>query len=176
MQVIATALDEVKLIVPKVFRDERGYFFESWQQQKFAELVAPIHFVQDNQSLSVKGTLRGLHWQDQHPQDKLISVLQGEIFDVAVDIRKDSPTYGKWVGEVLSSDNHKQMFIPKGFAHGFYVLSETALVSYKCSDFYHPASERCIRWDDPVLAIDWPLARSPLISEKDNLGMAFVDL
>lgn len=176
MQVIATALDEVKLIVPKVFRDERGYFFESWQQQKFAELVAPIHFVQDNHSLSVKGTLRGLHWQDQHPQDKLISVLQGEIFDVAVDIRKDSPTYGKWLGEFLSSDNHKQMFIPKGFAHGFYVLSETALVSYKCSDFYHPASERCIRWDDPVLAIDWPLSRSPLISEKDNLGMAFVDL
>lgn len=176
MQVIATALDEVKLIVPKVFRDERGYFFESWQQQKFAELVAPIHFVQDNQSLSVKGTLRGLHWQDQHPQDKLISVLQGEIFDVAVDIRKDSPTYGKWLGEFLSSDNHKQMFIPKGFAHGFYVLSETALVSYKCSDFYHPASERCIRWDDPALAIDWPLSRSPLISEKDSLGMAFLDL
>ncbi|AZQ11091.1 dTDP-4-dehydrorhamnose 3,5-epimerase [Shewanella khirikhana] len=176
MQVIATALNEVKLIVPKVFRDDRGYFFESWQQQKFAELVAPIHFVQDNHSLSVKGTLRGLHWQEQHPQDKLISVLQGDIFDVAVDIRKDSPTYGKWVGEILSSDNHKQMFIPKGFAHGFYVLSETAMVSYKCSDFYHPASERCIRWDDPVLAIHWPLSSSPLISEKDNLGMAFVDL
>lgn len=176
MQVIATALNEVKLIVPKVFRDERGYFFESWQQQKFAELVAPIHFVQDNHSLSVKGTLRGLHWQEQHPQDKLISVLQGDIFDVAVDIRKGSPTYGKWVGELLSSDNHKQMFIPKGFAHGFYVLSETAMVSYKCSDFYHPTSERCIRWDDPVLAIDWPLSSSPLISEKDNLGMAFVDL
>lgn len=174
MQVLATAITEVKIIVPKVFRDERGYFLESWQQERFAELVAPVDFVQDNLSLSVKGTLRGLHWQEEQPQDKLISVIQGEIFDVAVDICKDSPTYGKWVAEVLSADNHKQMFIPKGFAHGFYVLSDTAIVHYKCSDYYHPASERCLRWDDPTLAIEWPLDGEPLISAKDAAGLSFM--
>lgn len=118
MQVLTTAINEVKLIIPSVFEDERGYFFESWQQQRFAELVAPVTFVQDNQSLSKRGTLRGLHWQEAHPQDKLISVLSGTIFDVAVDIRPESPTYGKWVGETLSAENHRQLFIPKGFAHG----------------------------------------------------------
>ncbi|MBT1442993.1 dTDP-4-dehydrorhamnose 3,5-epimerase [Shewanella sp. JM162201] len=174
MQVLATAITEVKIIVPKVFQDERGYFLETWQHARFKELVAPVDFVQDNLSLSVKGTLRGLHWQEEQAQDKLISVVQGEIFDVAVDIRKESPTYGKWVAEVLSADNHKQMFIPKGFAHGFYVLSDTAMVHYKCSDYYHPKSERCLRWDDPTLAIEWPLDGEPLISAKDAAGLCFM--
>ncbi|QYJ74029.1 dTDP-4-dehydrorhamnose 3,5-epimerase [Shewanella sp. FJAT-52076] len=173
MQVLTTAINEVKLIIPKVFEDERGYFFESWQQQRFAQLVAPVSFVQDNQSLSQKGTLRGLHWQEEHPQDKLISVLSGAIFDVAVDIRPESPTYGKWVGETLSAENHRQLFIPKGFAHGFYVLSETAIVSYKCSDFYHPEAERSIRWDDPTLAIQWPVQGLPLLSVKDAGAQLF---
>ncbi|QYK03904.1 dTDP-4-dehydrorhamnose 3,5-epimerase [Shewanella zhangzhouensis] len=173
MQVLTTAINEVKLIIPKVFEDERGYFFESWQQQRFAEIIAPVTFVQDNQSLSQRGTLRGLHWQEQHPQDKLISVLSGAIFDVAVDIRPESPTYGKWVGETLSAENHRQLFIPKGFAHGFYVLSETAIVSYKCSDFYHPEAECSIRWDDPTLAIQWPIDGPPLLSAKDAVAPLF---
>ncbi|ABM00443.1 dTDP-4-dehydrorhamnose 3,5-epimerase [Shewanella amazonensis] len=173
MQVLTTAINEVKLIIPSVFEDERGYFFESWQQQRFAELVAPVTFVQDNQSLSKRGTLRGLHWQEAHPQDKLISVLSGTIFDVAVDIRPESPTYGKWVGETLSAENHRQLFIPKGFAHGFYVLSESAIVSYKCSDFYHPEDERSIRWDDPSLAIQWPIEGLPLLSAKDAMAPLF---
>ncbi|WP_372872358.1 dTDP-4-dehydrorhamnose 3,5-epimerase [Shewanella sp.] len=173
MLVTDTRIPDVKIITPQVFRDERGYFFESWQRERFADLVATVDFVQDNQSLSVKGSLRGLHWQEQHPQDKLISVLSGEIYDVAVDIRKGSSTYGQWVGERLSGENHRRMFIPKGFAHGFYVLSDSALVSYKCSDFYHPASERCIRWDDPTLAIDWPLQGAPVISSKDAAGLNF---
>ncbi|MCL2919620.1 dTDP-4-dehydrorhamnose 3,5-epimerase [Shewanella litorisediminis] len=173
MQVLTTAINEVKLIIPRVYEDERGYFFESWQQQRFADMIAPVTFVQDNQSLSKKGTLRGLHWQEEHPQDKLISVLSGAIFDVAVDIRPESPTYGKWVGETLSAENHRQLFIPKGFAHGFYVLSETAIVSYKCSDFYHPESERSIRWDDPNLAIEWPIKGPPLLSAKDALAAPF---
>lgn len=173
MQVLTTAINEVKLIIPRVFEDERGYFFESWQQQRFAELVAPVTFVQDNQSLSKRGTLRGLHWQEAHPQDKLISVLSGAIFDVAVDIRPESPTYGKWVWETLSAENHRQLFIPKGFAHGFYVLSESAIVSYKCSDFYHPEAERSIRWDDPSLAIQWPIEGLPLLSAKDAMAPLF---
>ncbi|VVD61328.1 dTDP-4-dehydrorhamnose 3,5-epimerase [Pandoraea capi] len=177
MQLIATALPDVMLVEPKVFGDSRGYFFESFNQRNFNEALGQTHtFVQDNQSSSVRGVLRGLHYQVRQPQGKLVRVLSGEIYDVAVDLRQGSPTFGKWGGEVLSAENKKQLWIPAGFAHGFVVTSETAEVLYKTTDYWAPQFERCIRWDDPTLAIPWPLdGITPIVSDKDRQGMLFTD-
>jgi dTDP-4-dehydrorhamnose 3,5-epimerase len=164
----ATVLPEIILITPDVYRDERGHFFETYQARRYANHGIPDNFVQDNVSHSTKGVLRGLHYQSGKPQGTLVWIVQGEVFDVAVDIRRGSPTFGKWVGMTLSSQQYSQIFIPKGFAHGFYVTSETAIVMYKCTDYYFPHEERGIRWDDPALAIDWPTA-DPILSRKDRL-------
>jgi dTDP-4-dehydrorhamnose 3,5-epimerase len=165
-----TRLPEVILIEPDVFRDDRGYFLETWRQDKYGQGGIPETFVQDNHSYSIHGTLRGLHAQLQHPQGKLVRAILGEIFDVAVDIRPDSPTFGQWVGEVLSGDNFRQLWVPAGFAHGFAVLSETAHVQYKCTDFYNRDDEIGILWNDPRIGVDWPLDRigDPLLSPKDS--------
>lgn len=167
MKVIPTMLDGVFILEPKVFGDHRGFFLESYQEQRYREGGIEVTFVQDNISFSVRNTLRGLHYQNPRGQAKLVQALQGEIFDVAVDIRKGSPTFGKWAGAVLSSENHRQFFIPAGFAHGFCVLSDTALFMYKCSDYYSPGDEGGVRWDDPQLAIDWPV-QNPILSERDQ--------
>jgi dTDP-4-dehydrorhamnose 3,5-epimerase len=169
MKVIPTAIPDVLIIEPKVFGDERGFFFESFNQANFeAAINQQVNFVQDNHSKSVQNVLRGLHYQIQQPQGKLVRVVQGEVFDVAVDIRKSSPTFGKWVGEVLSADNKKQLWVPEGFAHGFVVLSETAEFLYKTTDYYAPEFERSIAWDDPDIAIKWPLDVEPTLSAKDQ--------
>lgn len=172
MKAARLAIPDVVLIEPKVFGDSRGFFFESFNQKAFNEATGTNHqFVQDNHSRSAKGVLRGLHYQIQQPQGKLVRVAQGAVFDVAVDIRKSSPTFGQWVGEVLSADNHRQLWVPPGFAHGFMVLSETAEFLYKTTDYYAPVYERCIVWDDPDLAIDWPnIGMAPLLSAKDFAG------
>ena len=172
MKVTRLAIPDVVLIEPKVFGDARGFFFESFNQKAFNEATGTNHqFVQDNHSRSSKGVLRGLHYQIQQPQGKLVRVVRGAVFDVAVDIRKSSPTFGQWVGEVLSADNHRQLWVPPGFAHGFMVLSETAEFLYKTTDYYAPVYERCIVWDDPDLAIDWPnIGMAPLLSAKDFAG------
>lgn len=177
MQLIATAIADVKVVEPKVFGDSRGYFFESFNQRQFDEALGErLTFVQDNQSRSARGVLRGLHYQVRQPQGKLVRVLQGEIYDVAVDIREGSPTFGKWVAEVLSAENKRQLWIPAGFAHGFVVTSESAEVLYKTTDYWAPQHERCIRWDDPTLAIAWPLdGVTPIVSDKDKVGMLFAD-
>ncbi|MCD4763373.1 MAG: dTDP-4-dehydrorhamnose 3,5-epimerase [Desulfobacterales bacterium] len=167
MNIITTSLEGVLIIEPKVFKDNRGFFMETYNQNKYQKSGINRRFVQDNLSYSVCGTLRGLHFQIKHPQAKLVQVITGEIFDVAVDIRKDSPTFGKWTGVVLSAQNKRQMFIPEGFAHGFCVLSETAHFSYKCSDFYAPGDEGGIIWSDPDIGIKWPV-KEPVISEKDK--------
>ena len=163
------------VIEPAVFGDERGYFMETYNYNDFAEAGIDCKFVQDNQSSSIKGVLRGLHYQINHPQDKLVRVVNGEVFDVAVDLRKDSPTFGKWYGEILSAENKKQFFIPKNFAHGFLVLSETAEFFYKVTDFYHPNDEGGIRWDDPDIGIDWPLKGidEVILSDKDKVQQSF---
>ena len=173
MNVIRTAIPEVVLIEPKVFGDARGFFFESFNQKAFNDATGTNHqFVQDNHSRSAQGVLRGLHYQIQQPQGKLVRVVRGAVIDVAVDIRKSSPTFGQWVAEELSEDNHRQLWVPPGFAHGFVVLSEMAEFLYKTTDYYAPAFERCIAWDDPTLAIDWKLAgRQPLLSAKDAQGL-----
>ena len=173
MNVIRTAIPEVVLIEPKVFGDARGFFFESFNQKAFNEATGTNHqFVQDNHSRSAQGVLRGLHYQIQQPQGKLVRVVRGAVIDVAVDIRKSSPTFGQWVAEELSEDNHRQLWVPPGFAHGFVVLSEMAEFLYKTTDYYAPAFERCIAWDDPTLAIDWKLSgRQPLLSAKDAQGL-----
>ena len=176
MNIIDTKFDEVKILEPRVFKDERGFFQENWHQKKFKQKVADVDFVQDNYSRSIKGTLRGLHFQRQQPQGKLMQVLVGEIYDVVVDVRSGSETYGQWFGVTLSAENHRQLWIPAGFAHGFYVLSDTVDCLYKCTDFYHPESEVCIKWDDPELAIDWPIERQPLLSEKDQQSIMFTNL
>lgn len=164
-------IPDVVLVRPQVFGDARGYFFESWEARKFAAAGLDIHFVQDNYSRSIQGTLRGLHYQLQQPQGKLVRVTSGEVYDVAVDIRRSSPTFGRYVATVLSADNKHQLWIPPGFAHGFYVLSEYAEFFYKCSDFYAPQYERTLRWDDATVAIPWPLGgRAPLLSPKDQQG------
>ncbi|EON12413.1 MULTISPECIES: dTDP-4-dehydrorhamnose 3,5-epimerase [Pandoraea] len=177
MQLISTAIPAIKVIEPKVFGDSRGYFFESFNQRNFNDALGEtLTFVQDNQSRSARGVLRGLHYQIKQPQGKLVRVLHGEIYDVAVDIREGSPTFGKWVTEVLSAENKKQLWIPAGFAHGFVVTSETAEVLYKTTDYWAPQFERCIRWDDPTLAIPWPLdGITPVVSDKDRQGMSFSD-
>ncbi len=174
MKVTPFAIPEIVLIEPKVFGDERGFFFESFNQARFEETVGrEINFVQDNHSRSVKNVLRGLHYQIQQPQGKLVRVVQGEVFDVAVDLRKSSPTFGRWVGQVLSAENKHQLWIPEGFAHGFVVLSDTAEFLYKTTDYYAPAHERCLLWNDPVLNIQWPLGIAPVLSAKDTQGKPF---
>jgi dTDP-4-dehydrorhamnose 3,5-epimerase len=176
MNVTDTAIPEVKLIEPRVFDDSRGYFFESFNAARFAEAIgSATDFVQDNQSMSSRGVLRGLHYQVQQVQAKLVRVVQGEIHDVAVDLRKSSPTFGQHVGVNLSAENHLQLWIPEGFAHGFYVRSETAIVIYKTTDYYSPEGERSLLWNDPDLAIDWsmPAGESPSISDKDLRALSF---
>jgi dTDP-4-dehydrorhamnose 3,5-epimerase len=172
-----TALEGVLVVEPKVFGDARGFFFESWNQAAFDAAVGrKVIFVQDNHSLSAQGVLRGLHYQSPHPQGKLVRVTRGAVFDVAVDLRRGSPTFGRWAGETLSADNRRQLWIPEGFAHGFYVLSAEAEFLYKTTDLWHPEAERCIRWDDPALGIDWPLeGRAPLVSAKDAAGLRFAE-
>jgi dTDP-4-dehydrorhamnose 3,5-epimerase len=173
MEFTATQIPDVMVIDPVVYEDARGFFMDTWQEQKFHEAGINARFVQDSHSRSAHGALRGLHYQVSQPQGKLIRVIQGEAFDVAVDIRKSSPTFGQWVGEVLSAGNRKLIWIPPGFAHGFLVLSEFADFEYKLTDFYAPEHERSIRWDDPDIAINWPLAdgQEPLLSEKDAAGL-----
>jgi dTDP-4-dehydrorhamnose 3,5-epimerase len=174
MKATSLAIPEVFLIEPKVFGDDRGFFFESFNQARFEDAIGrKAYFVQDNHSRSVKGVLRGLHYQIQQPQGKLVRVTQGEVFDVAVDLRKSSPTFGHWVGEILSAENKKQLWVPEGFGHGFVVLSETAEFLYKTTDYYAPAHERCIIWNDPDLAISWPIGQMPMLSGKDAQGAAF---
>ena len=176
MKVTPTALPEVMLIEPKVFGDERGFFYESFNQTRFNELVSgDWNFVQDNHSKSARGVLRGLHYQLQQPQGKLVRVVAGEVFDVAVDVRRSSKYFGRWVGVRLSSQNHHQLWVPPGFAHGFVVLSETAEFLYKTTDFWHQASERSIRWNDPELAIDWQVAVQPTLATKDSQAPLFRD-
>ena len=173
MTVTPTAIPDVLIIEPKVFGDARGFFYESFNGRAFDEAVGRhVEFVQDNHSRSSKGVLRGLHYQIQQPQGKLVRVARGAVFDVAVDVRKSSPTFGKWVGVELSEDNHRQLWVPPGFAHGFLVLSETAEFLYKTTDYYAPAFERSIRWDDPGLAIAWPLFNAPQLSAKDAAGQS----
>ncbi|STY28954.1 dTDP-6-deoxy-D-glucose-3,5-epimerase RmlC [Legionella wadsworthii] len=169
MNIIDTKIPEIKIIEPRVYGDDRGFFYESFQAVRYKELIG-IHdnFVQDNLSRSSRGVLRGLHYQSQQVQGKLVTVLAGEVFDVAVDIRVGSPTFGSWVGVVLSGENKRQIWIPKGFAHGFYVLSPTADFFYKCTDYYHPESELSIHYLDPQLDIDWPIEESLQLSEKDQ--------
>jgi len=167
-----TLLREVVLIEPKLMEDARGSFMETWEARKFAAAGVAPSFVQDNHSSSRRGVLRGLHYQLHQPQGKLVRVVAGEVFDVAVDLRRSSPTFGRWVGEVLSSSNNRILWIPPGFAHGFLTMSEQAEFVYKCTDFYDPASERTLRWDDPDVAIDWPISQQlqPMLSDKDRNG------
>ena len=174
MKIIQTSLSEVFMIEPKVFEDERGFFFESYQKEKFSEVGIPFDFVQDNHSKSQQGTLRGLHYQIQQPQGKLVRAVLGEIFDVAVDIRKNSPTFGKWAGDYLSSTNRRMLWVPPGFAHGFYVTSPEAEVLYKATDYYAPQWERTIVWNDPAIGINWPIGDTrPILSPKDAAGRLF---
>lgn len=176
MNIIPTAIPEVLLIEPRVFGDDRGFFFESFNSRLFNEAVGrEVNFVQDNHSRSVQGVLRGLHYQIVQPQGKLVRAVIGSVFDVAVDMRKGSPTYGQWVGEVLSAENKRMLWVPEGFAHGFQVLSETADFLYKTTDFYAPQHERCVIWNDPTLAIEWPADVMPRLSQKDELGAKFLD-
>lgn len=176
MNVIDTAIAEVKIIEPKVFGDERGFFYESFNQARFeATIGRSVSFVQDNHSRSAKGVLRGLHYQLQQAQGKLVRCTLGEVFDVVVDIRHSSPTFGQWVGVSLSAENKRQLWVPEGFAHGFLVVSEVAECLYKTTDYYAPAHERAIRWDDAQLGISWPLAAAPALSAKDASASSFSD-
>jgi dTDP-4-dehydrorhamnose 3,5-epimerase len=171
MKATPLAIPDVFLIEPTVFGDERGFFFESFNQARFEDAIGKsVQFVQDNHSRSVKNVLRGLHYQIQQPQGKLVRVVQGEVFDVAVDLRKSSKTFGQWVGEILSAENKHQLWIPEGFAHGFVVLSETAEFLYKTTDYYAPAFERSILWNDPATGIRWPINDAPQLSGKDQQG------
>jgi dTDP-4-dehydrorhamnose 3,5-epimerase len=176
VKVTPLALPEILLVEPTLHRDGRGFFLEAYHEARYRALGIDVPFVQDNQSRSTRGTLRGLHWQtDPHPQAKLVRVLWGEIFDVAVDVRRGSPTFGRWVGATLSGENFLQMYVPVGFAHGFCVISDVADVAYKCSDIYDPQSERGLAWDDPDLAIDWPV-REPVLSQRDQRHPRLADL
>ena len=177
MNIIPTAIADVLIIEPRRFGDDENYFFESFNQKEFEEATGiNTEFVQDNHSKSAKGVLRGLHYQVHNPQGKLVRVTQGAVFDVSVDIRPESRTYGKWVGEILSADNKRQVWIPPGLAHGFLVLTDTAEFLYKTTDYYAPAHERCIAWNDPTLAIAWPdIGMAPLLSAKDKLGGRFAE-
>lgn len=175
MKVTPLEIPDVLLIEPRVFGDERGFFFESFNQKKFEDATGvSVEFVQDNHSKSCKSVLRGLHYQVKYPQGKLVRVVAGEVFDVAVDIRRGSPTFCKWIGEKLSADNKKQLWIPPGFAHGFLVLSDSAEFLYKTTEYWYPEFERCIKWNDPDLNIDWQGVADPIVSEKDSKGSNLV--
>lgn len=174
MKVIQTEIPEVIVLEPPVFADSRGYFLETYQQKKYADAGIPKPFVQDNQSYSTKNVLRGLHFQLRYPQGKLVRVTQGMVFDVAVDIRRDSPTFGKWHGEILSAENKRQMYIPENFAHGFCVLSDSAEFLYKCTDFYVPGDEAGSSWNDPQIGIKWPICE-PILSAKDAALPSLLD-
>lgn len=175
MEFISTDLPGLFLVAPRVFGDHRGYFFESFRQDLFEKYIGPIHFVQDNESMSKKGILRGLHFQKPpYSQGKLVRVVQGAVWDVAVDIRKNSPTYGRHFSVELSAENKKMLFIPPGFAHGFYTLQDDTIFQYKCTAYYHPASEMCLSWNDPDLNIQWP-GSEPVLSHKDMAGLTFAD-
>ncbi|MNM66902.1 dTDP-4-dehydrorhamnose 3,5-epimerase [compost metagenome] len=177
MNVITTDLPGVLILEPKVFGDDRGFFYESFNAKAFKEKTGvSTTFVQDNHSKSQKGVLRGLHYQLENTQGKLVRVTHGEVLDVAVDVRRSSPHFGQWVGVRLSADNRRQLWIPEGFAHGFIVLSDSAEFLYKTTDYYNPAAERCIRWDDPDLAIDWQLTEAPQLSAKDQAGKSLKEL
>lgn len=175
VNVTPTSIPDVLVIEPRVFRDDRGFFKETYERNRYSENGMRLEFVQDNVSQSSRGTLRGLHYQIEHPQGKLVQVLRGAVFDVAVDMRRRSPTFGKWVGATLSAENHRQIYIPPGFAHGFCVLDDVAEVFYKCTDFYFPDHERTLMWNDPEVGIEWPFDRQPVLSEKDARGMSFSD-
>jgi dTDP-4-dehydrorhamnose 3,5-epimerase len=175
MNIIACDIGGLLTLEPKVFGDARGFFMETWNRKRYAEAGINFDFVQDNISLSRRGILRGLHFQNPGGQGKLVSVLQGEVFDVAVDLRKSSPTFGRWHGVTLSGENKRQFFVPPGFAHGFAVMSETALFAYKCTDFYSPQTELTLAWNDPEVGIRWPL-ENPQLSEKDARGLRLRDL
>jgi dTDP-4-dehydrorhamnose 3,5-epimerase len=171
MNIIPTKVSDVLIIEPRVFEDDRGFFYESYNEKAFAEKAGvTTHFVQDNHSRSTQNVLRGLHYQIQQPQGKLVRVVVGEVFDVAVDLRKSSPTLGQWVGTLLSAENKRQLWVPPGFAHGFCVMSSIAEVLYKTTDYYAPQHERCVVWNDPDLAIAWPLTGEPVVSAKDQVG------
>jgi dTDP-4-dehydrorhamnose 3,5-epimerase len=173
MRVLPTKIPEVILNEPDVFNDERGFSMEAYQARRFSKAGISVNFVQDNHSRSIKNTLRGLHYQIQHPQAKLVRVVYGQVFDVAVDIRRSSPSFGKWIGEMLSAENKRQIWIPEGFAHGIYILSDWADVIYKVSDYYSPESERTIIWNDPTIEIEWPLldGLGPILSSRDAKGI-----
>lgn len=175
MNIIETNIPDVKIIEALVFGDERGFFMETFRASIMDELTGGKPFVQDNHSKSAQGILRGLHYQMQQTQGKLVRVVQGSVFDVAVDMRKNSPTFGKWVGEVLSAENNKQLWVPEGFAHGFYVMTESAEFVYKCTDYYAPEHDRSLKWNDPEVGIEWPLVddKQPLLSEKDENAKSF---
>ena len=175
MQLIPTSLNDVFILEPKVFGDERGFFLEAYNEATFKSLGLPTRFVQDNHSGSRKGVLRGLHYQLKQPQGKLVRALRGEIFDVAVDLRRDSAQFGQWFGVVLNTENRRSLWVPPGFGHGFLVLSEFAEVSYKTTDFYAPAYEHSILWNDPAIGIDWPLDGEAILSEKDKAGLLMAD-
>jgi len=174
VNIVDTNIPDLKIIEPKVFGDERGFFFESFNQKKFVEAIGrDVAFVQDNHSKSAKNVLRGLHYQIQHTQAKLVRVVSGEVFDVAVDLRRSSPTFGQWVGVTLSAENNRQFWIPEGFAHGFVVTSSSAEFLYKTTDYWYPEYEKTILWNDPQLNIDWPLGDAPIVSAKDQQGVPF---
>lgn len=175
MKVSQTRIPDVLLIEPDVFTDERGFFMEVWHRRRFAEHGMDWDFVQDNHSRSIRGTLRGLHYQLGRPQGKLVRVTVGEVFDVAVDLRRRSPTFKQWVGQSLSAQNRRMIWVPPGFAHGFYVVSDVAECQYKCTEFYSPEHERCVRWSDPELAIEWPLPGPLILSQKDRLAPLLAD-
>lgn len=179
MKLTPTAIPDVILCEPTLHGDHRGFFMETWRESSFATIAPGLRFVQDNHSRSGKGILRGLHYQLQQPQGKLVRVIAGEIFDVAVDMRRRSPTFGRWVGVTLSADNHRQLWVPPGFAHGFLVTSDSAEMVYKCTDYYAPQDEHSLLWNDPALGIDWPLAGhgmpEPVLSAKDRDGRLFID-
>lgn len=176
MQIKATKIPDVIIIEPKVFGDSRGFFFESYNENRFADVIGrKVKFVQDNHSQSSKNVVRGLHYQIQQPQAKLVRVVSGQVFDVAVDLRRSSATFGQWVGAILSAENKQQLWIPAGFAHGFMVMSESAEFLYKATDYWAPEYERTVRWDDPEIGIDWPLQGEPVLSPKDRQGLSLTD-
>ncbi|MEG9487888.1 dTDP-4-dehydrorhamnose 3,5-epimerase [Mannheimia indoligenes] len=175
MKIIETKIPDVKLLEPVVFGDERGFFMETFRDEWFRKNVVDRVFVQENHSKSVKGVLRGLHYQTENTQGKLVRVVQGAVFDVAVDLRRNSPTFGYWVGEILSAENKRQLWVPEGFAHGFYVLTETAEFTYKCTDYYNPKAEHSLIWNDEAVGIQWPLEQEPSLSAKDLMGQSLID-
>ncbi len=176
MEIVSLEIPEVKLVKPRRFDDNRGFFCQTYHETQYQEAGIPSRFVQDNWSHSSKGVLRGLHYQLKNPQAKLVSVIRGEVFDVAVDIRKNSPTFGTWVGAILSAKNGHQLYVPEGFAHGFVVMSDVVDFQYKCSNFYTPGDEYGFRWDDPSVAIDWPLIGEPILAEKDSIAPLLKDV